>query len=72
MINTDFKNMTYKEFFKYCEERACDGRWSLNEASTCLAIIDKIEAIKVKGFFKKKQTEKAKEEAWQQIIRGIN
>lgn len=71
MLKTDtLKNMTYKEFFKYCEERACDGRWSLNEATICLSVIDKIEAIKAKGFFKKRKTELLKEEAWKQIIRG--
>lgn len=67
-MDKDFKSMTYKEFFEYCEARACDGRWSMFDAISCLAIIDEIQAIKVRGLFKKKKTEQAREEAWQKLI----
>lgn len=30
--------MTFKEFNKWCNERACDGRWSMNTAAICLQI----------------------------------
>ena len=60
-----FKTMTYKEFKAYCNERACDGKWSMDEALKCIAIIEEINAIKVKSFglLSKKRTEQAKEKA---------
>ena len=63
------KRMTYKEFKAYCNERACDGKWSFDEALNCIAIIDKIDAIKVRvlGFYSKKQTDEAREEAWRKL-----
>ena len=64
------KTMTYKEFVEYCSDRACDGRWGFDEAVACLAVIDEINAIKVKtlGFTRKKKTEQAQEEAWKKIV----
>ena len=32
------KSMKYKEFNNWCNERACDGCWGLNEAMTCIDI----------------------------------
>jgi hypothetical protein len=34
--------MTYREFKKWCNERACDGYWGLREAIICGQIIGKI------------------------------
>lgn len=34
--------MTYREFKKWCNERACDGYWGLREAIICGQIISKI------------------------------
>lgn len=57
--------MTYKEFRAYCNNRACDGMWSLEEAMICINIIEKIESIK--GFRKNK----AKEKAWQELLNNM-
>ena len=61
------KTMTYKEFKAWCNERACDGRWNSIETITCLDIIKEIDKIKVKGLFKKKATEKAREDAFNKL-----
>lgn len=58
------EGMSYQEFRDYCNDRACDGQWSMLEAMACLDIIKKIDSIKVKGFFNKKKTLKAREQAW--------
>ena len=34
--------MTYKEFKEWCNDRAADGCWGLNEAKHCIAIYDDI------------------------------
>lgn len=66
--------MTYKEFFRWCNDRACDGRWSMETAISCLDIIDEIEKIEVKflGIKLKRKTERLKEEAWQSMINNKN
>ena len=69
MINDELiKTLTYKEFKAFCNQRACDGRWSILEAMAYLEVIDEIEKIKVKclGLIQlKKKTELAREKAWQ-------
>lgn len=35
--------MKYKEFVKWCNQRACDGCWSMKTAMTCLKIIETID-----------------------------
>ena len=71
-MNDDLlKTLTYKEFKDLCQERACDGRWSMLEAMVCIDIIETIDNIQVKalGFIPlRKKTEQAREEAWQKII----
>lgn len=64
MDNLNLENMSYEDFKKYCNQRACNGNWSLLEAMTCLNIIKEIDSIKVKGLFKKKKTKLAREEEW--------
>ena len=68
MVNK-FKNMTFDEFFNYCEERACDGRWSLEEAVLCLGIIRHLQSIRVTTFifYSKKKTRKAREDEWERM-----
>ena len=44
-----FKYMSFKEFSKYCNDRAADGQWSLEEALLCLNSISKIYKIKVRN-----------------------
>lgn len=61
-------NMSCEEFYEFCNDRACDGKWSVVEALVCLDIVDKLNNVKVKGFFfKKKKLKKAREEKWQKI-----
>ena len=62
------KTLTYKEFKKFCNQRVCDGRWSMLEAIAYLDVIDEIDKIKVKflGLIPlKRKTELAREKAWQ-------
>ena len=62
------KSMTYQEFKAWCNERACDGQWDSIEAmACCLNIIEEVDKIKVKGLFKKKATERAREDAFNLI-----
>lgn len=35
--------MTYKEFSDWCNKRACDGCWGMNEAVFCIDILDKVQ-----------------------------
>lgn len=34
--------MTFREFKKWCNQRSCDGYWSLSAAKICISIIDDI------------------------------
>jgi hypothetical protein len=63
-MDINLETMTYQEFKEYCNDRACDGQWSLLEALACINVIEEIDSIKVKGLFKKKQTLKARELEW--------
>ncbi len=63
-MNVNLEEMSYQDFKKYCNDRACDGNWSMLETMACMDIIDKIDSIKVKGLFKRKKTLKARELAW--------
>lgn len=63
--------MNYKEFKQYCNDRACDGNWGMTEVLNCISIMEHVDAVKVKGLFKKKQTEQAQEEAWQKVLASI-
>jgi hypothetical protein len=57
------EDMTYKQFNEYCNERACDGQWSMMDAIACIGMHDEIEAF-VKGkLFKGK----ARETAWKEL-----
>lgn len=58
------EGMTYKDFKKYCSDRASDGQWSMLEAMACLHVIKEIDSIKVKGLFKRKKTMQAREAEW--------
>lgn len=61
----DFENMSYKEFLKFCNQRAADGRWGMSQAMICLSVRGIIEGDN-KGFFKKRK----KEEKWIEL-RGV-
>ena len=47
-MDIKLENMSYEEFKKWCNDRACDGRWSMLEAMACLQVIKEIDSIKVK------------------------
>jgi len=64
-----FSKMTYVEFKDWCNARACDGQWSMVQAATCIAAINDVESVCVKGLFKKKANEIAKESAWKKMIK---
>ena len=49
--------MKYKEFVAWCNDRACDGCWSMATAIYCLEIGRKINAL---PFWKR-------EKSWQEI-----
>ena len=68
-MKNEFTNMTYEEFFNYCEERACDGQWDLNEAILCFGVIKHLQKIRVTTFifYSKKKTRKAREDEWERI-----
>jgi hypothetical protein len=70
-MNRSFEKMTYAEFEDWCNKRACDGQWSMSEAITCISIVDKINSIRIKGLFKKKATNEARESAWRKWKESI-
>lgn len=37
--------MKYREFVRWCNERACDGHWGLYEAAACSSIIREVERL---------------------------
>ena len=50
------KDMTFEEFKKWCNMRACDGQWSIFTA--CLYIEAINQVLKVKPLFWKKSQRK--------------
>ena len=52
-MNVNLEEMSYQDFKKWCNDRACDGRWDMLEAMACLHIMREIDNIKVKGLFKR-------------------
>ena len=63
-MKVNLEEMSYQDFKKWCNDRACDGRWDMLEAMACLDVIKEIDKIKVKGLFKKKKTLEARELEW--------
>ena len=51
--------MTFKEFTRWCNERACDGCWSMNTTIFCIDIVNR---VREKPFWKR-------EREWQRINR---
>lgn len=49
--------MTYKEFKNWCNQRTCDGCWSLKTASFCTKVI---KVVNRRPFWKRKK-------AWEQM-----
>lgn len=49
--------MKYKEFVAWCNRRACDGFWGLDNAKTCIEIVRQVNAL---PFWRRERT-------WQKI-----
>lgn len=47
--------MTYKEFNAWCNDRACDGMWGLNEAIYCAEICSDISNCSIFRFKREKK-----------------
>jgi hypothetical protein len=63
IMTKSIEEMSYKEFDNWCNERACDGQWSMTNAIACIGMHDEVEAA-VKGkLFKRK----AREKAWRNL-----
>lgn len=37
--------MTFKQFRRWCNDRACDGRWGYDEAVFCIELVNKMMKI---------------------------
>lgn len=56
------RDVSFEEFDKWCNERACDGAWSLNDAINCAEAVRQV--LKIKPLFGRK---KAREKEWERI-----
>ena len=62
--------MKFKDFVKWCNERACDGCWSMGTAIFCINIMDGINNL---PFWKrKKEWEKIKDTVETEVVSVIN
>ena len=62
--------MTFKEFAEWCNDRACDGRFGMIEAMTCIDIISNIRKL---PFWKRKKAWIEKEQqVLDEIVNPIN
>ena len=61
--------MEYKEFTDWCNQRACDGCWGLQEAVICLDIIEKVQKTSI---FKRKNKWKEVEPVANEIVTKTN
>ena len=56
------KECTFKDFSNYCNDRACDGRWSYETALIYIQVIE--EVYKIKPLFGRM---KAREKKWEEL-----
>ena len=56
--------MKFKEFAAWCNERACDGCWSINTAMNCVAVYDALRRVR---FWKREKV--WREEYEQDVLR---
>lgn len=63
--------MTFKEYKKWCNERACDGCWGLIEAMSCIELYQTIEKL---PFWKREKIwkEKYEQQVLYEIVNPIN
>ena len=55
-------DITFDEFDKWCNDRACDGDWSISVAVNCIEAVKQVLAVK--PLFGRK---KAREKEWERI-----
>lgn len=60
--------MKYKEFVKWCNERACDGCWGIRLAMDCICAMEDIN----KEFFWQREKTWQKHELYQSICQCIS
>lgn len=62
--------MSFKEFKKWCNDRACDGCWGFLDALVCIDIIREIDRL---PFWKREKVWKEKElQVLDEIVNPIN
>ena len=62
--------MTYKEFVSWCNDRACDGCWSMGTAMYCIEVMNNINHL---PFWKrKKEWLKIKDEIERDVVSVID
>lgn len=62
--------MKFKEFVNWCNERACDGCWSMETAILCIGIIEEIRKI---PFWRRKKIWAEQEKfILEEIVQPIN
>lgn len=66
-MKVNLEEMSYQDFKKWCNDRACDGRWDMLEAMACLHLIREIDSIKVKGLFQKKSYNESQRRSMEKV-----
>jgi hypothetical protein len=61
-MSKKIKEITFKEFSRYCNDRACDGKWDFATALVCCKVAR--EVYEEKPLFRKN---KAREQKWQEL-----
>lgn len=60
--------MTFKEFNKWANDRACDGQWGLRHAIATIEILEAMDSVK---FFKERFWHKYCESTAIQIVESV-
>lgn len=65
------KNMKFKEFVDWCNQRACDGCWGMITAMSCIEIIHEVRS---KSFWRREKYWKDhyKQQVLSEIVNPIN
>lgn len=57
------RDVTFKEFNHWCNERVCDGKWSESTATISIAVVTAVNKVKPLS-----RRRKAREEYWKYLI----
>lgn len=65
------KIVKFKEFVKWCNERACDGCWGMIEAMAC---IDLVQTVRKQTFWKREKfwKQEYEKQVLDEIVNPIN